>query len=177
MSYVDILVLRHLSSRPAHGYELRKRIEATTGFTLNNNSLYPALRRFEEAGAVTRTVEQQQGRPARNVYELTGIGREMLHDLLAELPADQAADDLEFMTRLGQFSLLTPAERDAVLDARDRALAQRIARVTGLREGARGDFWSEVVTSEVIRRDTRERDWLASLRAAGARHSVPDNRE
>jgi DNA-binding PadR family transcriptional regulator len=37
-------------------------VEETTGFVLHNNSLYPALRRFEEAGAVTRTAEPQEGR-------------------------------------------------------------------------------------------------------------------
>ena len=47
MSYIEILILRRLRSGPAHGYELRKRVEQTTGFVLHNNSLYPALRRFE----------------------------------------------------------------------------------------------------------------------------------
>ena len=51
MSYIGILILRRLRSGPAHGYELRKRVEQTTGFVLHNNSLYPALKRFEEAGA------------------------------------------------------------------------------------------------------------------------------
>ena len=56
MSYVEILILRRLRSGPAHGYELRKRVEETTGFVLHNNSLYPALRRFEEAGDFVRVV-------------------------------------------------------------------------------------------------------------------------
>ena len=127
MSYIEILILRHLTRRPAHGYELRKRVEHTTGVRLNNNSLYPALRRFEEAGAVTRTEEPQEGRPPRLVYALTPLGRELLHDLLADLPQDEAADDTEFMARLGQFALLDPGERQAVLDTRDEALRTRLA--------------------------------------------------
>jgi hypothetical protein len=39
-------------------------VEHTTGFRLNNNSLYPALRRFEEAGAVTSAEEPQEGQRA-----------------------------------------------------------------------------------------------------------------
>ena len=39
MSYIEILILRRLRSGPAHGYELRKRVEETTGFVLHNNSL------------------------------------------------------------------------------------------------------------------------------------------
>ena len=105
MSYIEILILRRLRSGPAHGYELRKRVEQTTGVVLHNNSLYPALRRFEEAGAVTKTAEPQEGRPARLVYTLTEVGQELLHDMLAELPAEQAADPGEFVARLGQFSL------------------------------------------------------------------------
>lgn len=164
MSYVEILILRHLTSRPAHGYELRKRVEAVTGVVLNNNALYPALRRFEEAGAVTRTAQEQQGRPARLVYELTDVGHGLLHDMLADLPPDAATDDTEFMTRLGQFGLLSCQERIAVLDARDAALAGRLTRLSELRQRSASERWSTLVTAELINRDESERRWLASLR-------------
>ena len=164
MSYIDILILRHLSKRPAHGYELRKRVEAVTGFVLHNNSLYPALRRFEEAGAVVKTSQSQQGRPPKLVYELTDVGQELLHDMLAELPADQAGDDVEFLARLGQFEFLTPAERLVVLEARDRALAERLDRLAGLRAQSGGQTWGGLVTTELIARTRLERDWLARLR-------------
>ena len=108
MSYIEILILRRLRSGPAHGYELRKRVEQTTGFVLHNNSLYPALRRFEEAGAVTKTAEPQEGRPPRLVYALTAVGHELLHDMLAELPAEQAADLSEFLARPASSLSLTP---------------------------------------------------------------------
>src|SRR6266705_2190504 len=100
MSYVEILILRRLRSGPAHGYELRKRVEETTGVVLHNNSLYPALRRFEEAGAVTKAAEPQDG---------------------------QAADPGEFMARLGQFSLINSAERASVLASRTRAVHAQLA--------------------------------------------------
>ena len=173
MSYIEILILRNLWRRPAHGYELRKRVEAVTGVRLNNNSLYPALRRFEEAGAVTKTVQEQQGRPSRVVYELTDVGRSLLHDLLADLPPDAAQDDTEFMTRLGQFSFLSPAERLAVLDARDRALAERLDRVPALRARADDEQWSTLVTAEIIARAEHERAWLVSLRRAAAEAPEP----
>jgi DNA-binding PadR family transcriptional regulator len=168
MSYVEILILRHLRRRPAHGYELRKRVEHTTGVWLNNNSLYPALRRFEEAGAVTRTEEPQEGRPPRLVYALTPLGRELLHDMLADLPPEQAPDDYEFLTRLGQFSLLEPAERLAILDARDKALEARIAHFAELITRSGGDRWAEAATAELSHRDEAERAWIAGLRALAA---------
>jgi DNA-binding PadR family transcriptional regulator len=171
VSYIEILILRHLTRRPAHGYELRKRVERTVGVRLNNNSLYPALKRFEEAGAVTRTEESQPGKPARNVYELTATGREMLHDMLADLPPEQAGDDFEFLARLGQFSLLAADERAAILDARDKALADRLAHYAAMRDLSADDRWAQAVTSELIRRGERERGWLAELREAAV---LPD---
>jgi DNA-binding PadR family transcriptional regulator len=165
MSYIEILVLRRLFGGPAHGYELRKRVEQTTGVVLHNNSLYPALKRFEEAGAVTRTSEPQQGRPPRLVYTITDTGRDLLHDMLADLPAEQAADDSEFMARLGQFSLLTPSERSSVLAARTTAVSNRLAHLVAMRDLAAGraESWGVRATEELIRRDQRELAWLAEL--------------
>ncbi|NNC11404.1 PadR family transcriptional regulator [Planctomonas sp. JC2975] len=165
MAYPEILILRHLSRRSAHGYELRKRIEGTTGIVINNNSLYPALRRFVEAGAVRMTVEQQESRPPRHIYELTDVGRELLHDLIAEFPAAQAGDDLEFLTRLGQFSFLEPAERLAILDARVTAIMTLADGLARLSERTSGEYWSSAVVQRSREQIDAELDWLASLRA------------
>jgi len=171
MSYIEILILRRLRSGPAHGYELRKRVEQTTGVVLHNNSLYPALKRFEEAGAVTKTAEPQQGRPPRLVYTLTEVGHELLHDMLAELPPEQAADEAEFLARLGQFSLLNSAERSAVLAARTRAVREQLTHYQAMRDlaAARGERWGELVTKELIRRHQQELTWLAGLAELAAR--------
>lgn len=78
-------------------------------------------------GGVTRTEEPQEGRPPRLVYTLSPLGRELLHDMLADLPPEQAADDYEFLARLGQFGLLGPQERLAgtVANARGPAVTRR----------------------------------------------------
>src|SRR6185437_8105497 len=91
--YMDIVILSHLQRGPIHGYELKRAVSRTTAYALHNNTLYPALRRFQEAGAVTKTAETQDGRPPKHVYELTELGRELLHDMLADLPPEQAADE------------------------------------------------------------------------------------
>jgi DNA-binding PadR family transcriptional regulator len=165
VSYIEILILRRLQGGPAHGYELRKRVEETTGFVLHNNSLYPALRRFEEAGAVTKAAEPQEGRPPRLVYTLTDVGRELLHDMLAELPAEQAGQAEEFLARLGQFSLLNPAERARVLAARTRAVRAQLAHYRTMHKLAvdHGDPWGPRATAELIRRHEQELAWLAGL--------------
>jgi len=165
VSYIEILILRRLRSGPAHGYELRKRVEQTTGFVLHNNSLYPALKRFEEAGAVTKSAEPQPGRPPRLVYTLTEVGHELLHDMLADLPPDQAADPAEFMARLGQFSLINSAERAVVLAARTRAVREQLAHFEAMRDlaVAHAERWGALATGEMIRGHQRELAWLAEL--------------
>jgi DNA-binding PadR family transcriptional regulator len=177
VSYVEILILRRLRSGPAHGYELRKRVEQTTGVVLHNNSLYPALKRFEEAGAVTKTAQPQDGRPPRLVYTLTEVGHELLHDMLADFPREQAADEGEFLARLGQFSLLSSMERAVVLAARSRSVREQLAHLAMMRDLAseHGERWGELVTHELIRRHTRELAWLAEL-AELAAHPDPDAR-
>ena len=165
MSYVEIMILRRLRSGPAHGYELRKRVEQTTGIVLHNNSLYPALKRFEEAGAVTKAAQSQEGRPPRLVYTLTEVGHELLHDMLADLPPDQAADEAEFLARLGQFSLLNSAERTGVLAARTRAVREQLSHFIAMRDLAldHGERWGALVTAELIRRHEQELTWLTEL--------------
>jgi DNA-binding PadR family transcriptional regulator len=165
VSYIEILILRRLRSGPAHGYELRKRVEQTAGVVLHNNSLYPALRRFEEAGAVTKAAEPQDGRPARLVYTLTEVGQELLHDMLAELPPEQAAEPGEFVARLGQFSLLNPTERARVLASRTQAVIAQLAHYRAMRDLAEagGERWGALVTAELIRRHEQELAWLAEL--------------
>jgi len=165
VSYIEILILRRLRGGPAHGYELRKRVEETTGFVLHNNSLYPALRRFEEAGAVTKTAEPQAGRPPRLVYTLTDVGRELLHDMLADLPPEQAGDETEFLARLGQFSEINSAERASVLAARTRAVRDQLAHYQAMHtlSAGYGHPWGALVTAELIRRHEQELAWLAEL--------------
>ncbi|EWM17758.1 PadR-family transcriptional regulator [Kutzneria sp. 744] len=166
--WVEIVMLSNLAHQPAHGYELRQRVEQSLGTTLSNNSLYPTLRRFTEAGAVTRTPQAQQGRPTRHVYEVTPVGLEMLHDMLAELPDELAADQTEFSARLAQFDRLTVAERLVVLDARDRALLARAARLDELITTVAPDSWARVVLDEGLRRSHAELRWLETLRVRAA---------
>ncbi|MGI5241509.1 PadR family transcriptional regulator [Dactylosporangium sp. CA-139066] len=167
--YMDIVILSHLQRGPVHGYELKRRVSATTAYALHNNTLYPALRRFEEAGAVTKSAEQQEGKPPRHVYELTDVGRELLHDMLADLPAEQAGDEHEFLTRLGQFEHLTPEERRRVLGARAdalRAQARHMAELAGRTAASpRNHRWGGLVVAELAARIERELAWIDSLDA------------
>jgi len=98
---------------------------------------------------VTRAAQPQAGRPPRLVYTLTEVGHELLHDMLADFPPEQAADETEFLARLGQFTLLNSAERAAVLAARTRAVREQLAHLHALRDLAsvHGEHWDRCAAS------------------------------
>ena len=114
---------------------------------------------------MTKTAQPQDGRPPRLVYALTEVGHELLHDMLADFPPEQAADEGEFLARLGQFSLLSSTERIAVLAARTRSVREQLAHFATMRDlaSAHGEPWGELVTAELIRRHEQELAWLAEL--------------
>jgi DNA-binding PadR family transcriptional regulator len=129
--YVEILILAHLLNRPRHGYEIKKSVERVLGgsFAINNNTLYPALRRFEEMGAVRREVEYQEGKPDRNVYRLADWGVEVLQEMLKEFPPEVATDDAEFRVRVAFFELLDPTSRMEILSIRRAVLEERLGQL------------------------------------------------
>ena len=55
-------------------------------FELNHNMLYPALRRFENMGAITKKIHKQVGKPNRNMYDITETGEEIFSEMLREFP-------------------------------------------------------------------------------------------
>lgn len=175
-----MLLLAKLAARPSHGYELRRQVEETTGYALSNNSLYPTLRRFSEAGAVTKTAEPQEGKPPRHVYAITDVGRDLLRDMLADLPPDLAGEESEFLARLSHFDWLTAEERLRVLDARFAALTRRREHLSTLgkrAQPAQAGAWSGLVLDEVDRRIQAEQDWLVSLRAKASVPTAPEFEE
>src|SRR6266849_6276408 len=112
--YSEILILAMLRQGPRHGYEIKKEIDRALGgmVSLNNKTLYLALKRFEERGAVTRQVVPHEGKPNRHLYHLTERGVELLHTLLCDFPPEQAANEAEFFTRVAFFEFLEPQERE-----------------------------------------------------------------
>jgi DNA-binding PadR family transcriptional regulator len=52
---LDMLILRTLLYRPAHGHQIGKHIQRTTNdlLQMQHGSLYPALHRLEERGRVS----------------------------------------------------------------------------------------------------------------------------
>src|SRR5262245_60129252 len=122
--YIEILILAQLARQPAHGYEIKRSVQQTLGetYAINNNQLYPTLRRLEEMGAITREVERQVGRPDRHIYHMTTRGEQTLQDVLRDFPPELAHDVVEFQVRVAFFRLLAPQTRLTILRTREAVL-------------------------------------------------------
>lgn len=71
-------VLVALADCPRHGYGILKEIEERTGepFASSTGTLYLALQRLEEEGAIEPTTAPASGDARRRYYRLTAAGRE-----------------------------------------------------------------------------------------------------
>jgi PadR family transcriptional regulator, regulatory protein PadR len=77
--HLDGLLLASLEAGPRHGYAIMEALRAGSGgqFDLPTGTVYPALRRLEQAGLIRGTWSEAGGR-RRRVYDLTPAGRRML---------------------------------------------------------------------------------------------------
>jgi PadR family transcriptional regulator, regulatory protein PadR len=77
--HLDGLLLASLEPGPRHGYAIMEALRAGSGgqFDLPTGTIYPALRRLEQAGLIKGTWSQAGGR-RRRVYDLTPAGRRTL---------------------------------------------------------------------------------------------------
>lgn len=77
--HLDALLLAALEPGPAHGFGVMAELRRRTGGSvdLEGGTLYPALRRLEEAGLISGAWTTASGRRRRE-YQLTEPGRHAL---------------------------------------------------------------------------------------------------
>lgn len=166
--YSDIVILAMLSMQPMHGYEIKKRVEHVLNgsVSLNNKVLYPALKRFEEMGAVQREVVRQEGKPDRHIYRITDHGTELMQMLLQDSSPEIIRNDAEFLVRVSLFRLLEPEARLEILHTRERIVSSKIAHSQEIRmlaHNAKADTYAEEVISFNEQQHQRELEWIQSL--------------
>ncbi|QIS13534.1 PadR family transcriptional regulator [Nocardia arthritidis] len=126
-SALTLAILGFLYEEPLHGYDLRVRIARLSGHasTISHGTLYPAIKRMETAGLLTRAAQPGTAAAPRHMLALTEAGRV---DLLERLraPADAFITDANRWFILLAFlrHLPDPAERAAVLRRRQAFLAE-----------------------------------------------------
>lgn len=168
--YFDILMLRVLADSERHGYEIKKQVERILGGrSINNNVLYPALRRFEEQGAIQRVAARTgPGRPPRNVYRLTDTGHDLLQSMIRDADPALLADDNEFQTRVAFFADLDTGDRLRILAARRQILEDHLTHLAALRPDTEELPWGLRVMDFTVERFRQELRWLDELAAAAA---------
>jgi len=84
---MDPMILALLDQQADYGYSLMMRIRNTTGTDVSDGSLYPALRRLEDAGRIEGVWEASPAGRQRKVYNITPKGRDTLHKARIEWPS------------------------------------------------------------------------------------------
>ena len=78
---LSLMILKTLESLGAlHGYGIARRIEETSGhrLSLNYGTLYPALLKLEQEGAIVAEWRQSENNRRAKFYSLTAAGRKQL---------------------------------------------------------------------------------------------------
>ncbi|MFA5910547.1 MAG: PadR family transcriptional regulator [Vicinamibacterales bacterium] len=83
---LDLLILKALSPGELHGLGVSRRIEQITRgtFSVQPGSLFPALHRLEEAGALSSDWQPSENNRRAKFYALTKSGRRRLGDETAQ---------------------------------------------------------------------------------------------
>ncbi|MFD5259716.1 PadR family transcriptional regulator [Bacillus wiedmannii] len=99
---------------------------------LNPNTLYPALRRFENMGAIIKQIHKQVGKPNRNMYDITETGEKIFSEMLREFPEKLATNNAEFLVRIALFEKLDYEARREILTIRQAALHKQLTAIESL---------------------------------------------
>lgn len=174
VSAKDLFVLGRLSMRPTHGHEIMRTLAESRSdlwAELSEKHVYYVLRKLERDGLVTVAEQRDGSRPARRVYSLTEAGlaefeRLMRSDaLVASLPYSEF--DVVF-GMLAYTDRLTPAEKDAVLEARAEHLRSLIADARTAMQHAEESGTAGLPTrvfAKVVRVAAAELTWLDEVMA------------
>ena len=159
------LILGLLAERPMTGYDIKKHVKTVLGAVTNASygTLYPALHKLQQEGAVEVEEVPQKGRPAKKVYRITERGRSDLQGWLRQ-PATTDQIRREFLLKVylaksmeKQDLLLLLASRRCEAEALLKALRAEKQDVHDTHQGWVVDYALSLCKAEV--------DWLKRLEA------------
>ncbi|MEU1126423.1 PadR family transcriptional regulator [Streptomyces sp. NPDC005899] len=118
---LELALLGFLYDTPLHGYELRKRVAALMGHVrpVAESTLYPAVKRLENAGLLARETQPGSAAAPRHVLTPTEQGRAELRRRLAEPAEADITDENRWFVLLAFLRHLPdPSAQAAVLRRR-----------------------------------------------------------
>jgi DNA-binding PadR family transcriptional regulator len=165
---LEFAVLGLLHETPMHGYELRKRLNATLGAfrAFSYGSLYPCLKSLLAAGLVSEQVDAPAvlGKRSRIVYQLTAEGKEHFAALLDE-SGPSSWDDEGFGVHFAFFGRTDAQTRLRILEGRRSRLEERVDgfRAALGRSRERVDSYTLALHQHGLESVEREVRWLSEL--------------
>jgi DNA-binding PadR family transcriptional regulator len=179
---VAYTVLGVLMDAPAHGYSIRKQLEAVFSmeFGLNDGQLYPALAKLETLGFLEKEVVEQQRSPTKHLYRVTAKGRAAFEEWLDGGDSETGGGRRsffwrdEFLQRTTFFARLAPDAaakqiRERLSQTEDRA--QRLeARLAESRSEA--DPFRRMILAYGVRLQRMRREWLEELLAEATKRDT-----
>lgn len=81
---IQDVILGFLMDEPTSGYDIKRRFEASIAnfFEATFSGIYPALRKLEKAGLISKQVIVQEGKPNKNLFAITESGKQAFFDSL-----------------------------------------------------------------------------------------------
>lgn len=183
---VELVILGFLRQRDYHGYELKKDIQRHMGqwTDIKFGSIYHALKKLVERGAVQKVGEERQGsRPDRTIYRVTEKGEEEFLDLLRQLLNRLQRVYLEFDTGFYFAGNLPKDEVLTLLAQRHEqyaALIEKLQDVKQMPVHRRLPRISEVIVDHTILHLKAEMEWLTMAQKRLARedlYSLPEGED
>jgi DNA-binding PadR family transcriptional regulator len=174
LTNTSYVILGLLYERPGSGYDLKQTADRSTRhfWAISFGQLYPELKRLTEAGLV-EVEESPTGSRQRNLYRITGTGREALAFWVADTSVIPFEVRDEMLLKLFFSDAVTLEERLSLLqaiEARHRAGAADLAaqgekfRQKHAREGVRDLPMHGEVHRFGVEFYTWLADWYAGLR-------------
>ena len=129
--YYELYILACLIERSCYGYELKKRMQ--DGFslctTINNNTIYPLLKKYEKNGYATKELQVSDVHPNRYLYHITEKGCDFFLSMLNDVSNSSLNDRDQFIMRLSYFHFITMANRQRILVYRRQFLENGIDKL------------------------------------------------
>jgi DNA-binding PadR family transcriptional regulator len=128
ISTLGYAILSLLARASLSGYDIAREMKRPHAFFFGQaqtSQIYPELARLQEAGLISSTHVEQQGKPDRRVYALTPAGMQRLRSWLTEpTPIMEARSEL--LIKAHSLWLADPAEALARFAEHERYHAQQL---------------------------------------------------
>lgn len=168
---LELAVLGQLQAGQAHGYAIRKQLNASMGTfrSLSYGALYPCLKSLESRGFIaavdTATLPHALAtKRTRIVYKLTAAGLEFLNEKLTTVQSDAWEDD-NFDVRFSLFAEVDPTTRLRVLQGRHTRMVERreaLREHVALARESR-DAYTQELHRHALEQVSRDIRWLEDL--------------